>query len=89
MRCWVCLPLAVVMRMSEERWGFESFDCAPGLRLEAHERVAQLHYDNINKRLDRFEELLERLERRLWVAVYGVAAVVLAQAFKLVLMVTS
>jgi len=75
--------------MPEDRYGFESFDCAPGLRLEAHERVAQIHYDNINKRLDRFEELLERLERRLWLAVYGVVAVVLAQAFKSLILVTS
>lgn len=74
--------------MAEDRYGFESFDCAPGLRLAAHERVAEIHYDNINKRLDRLEELLERLERRLWLAVYGVVAVVLAQAFKSLLMVS-
>lgn len=75
--------------MAEDHWAFESFDCAPGLRLKAHERVSQIHYDNINKRLDRMEELLERLERRLWLAVYGVVAVVLAQTFKSLLMISS
>ncbi|MCR9126075.1 MAG: hypothetical protein NXH82_08095 [Rhodobacteraceae bacterium] len=61
------------------------FDCAPGLRLEAHERVSQIHYDNINRRLDRIEEMMERLERRMWLAVYGVAAAILSQALQSVL----
>lgn len=68
--------------MSEraDRYGFEAFDCAPALRLEAHERVAKLQFDGLGKRLDRIEELIERLERRLWLMVYGVVAVILAQA---------
>ncbi len=63
-----------------DRFAYEPFECAPGLRLAAHERVSQIHHENLNKRLDRLEELLERLEKRLWLAVYGVAAVILAQA---------
>lgn len=63
-----------------DRFGYEPFECAPGLRLAAHERVSQIHHENLNKRLDRLEELLERLEKRLWLTVYGVAAVILAQA---------
>jgi hypothetical protein len=34
-----------------ERYGFEAFDCAPALRLEAHERVATLQFEGISKRL--------------------------------------
>ena len=60
----------------------ERFECGPGIRLQAHERVAQVHFDHINTRLDKLEELMERLEKRLWLTVYGVAAVVLAQAFQ-------
>jgi hypothetical protein len=63
-----------------ERYGFEAFDCAPALRLEAHERVATLQFDGISKRLDRIESLIERLEKRLWLTVYGVVAVILAEA---------
>lgn len=63
------------------RAGFERFDCAPALRLEAHERVAALQFDSLNKRLDRIEALIERLEKRLWLTVYGVVGVILAQAF--------
>jgi hypothetical protein len=63
-----------------ERYGFEAFDCAPALRLEAHERVATLQFDGISKRLDRIESLIERLEKRLWLTVYGVVAAILAEA---------
>ena len=66
--------------MSDARPGFERFDCAPGLRLAAHEKVSQIHHDNLVRRLDRLEEMMERLERRLWLAVYGVVAVILGQA---------
>jgi len=34
------------------------------------------------ERLERMEAALERLERRLWLAVYGVVAAVLVQAFQ-------
>jgi len=49
------------------------------MRLQAHERVSAIHFDNLVKRLDRIELMMERLERRLWLAVYGVAAVILAK----------
>ncbi|CUH87442.1 hypothetical protein PH5382_01371 [Phaeobacter sp. CECT 5382] len=58
------------------------FDCAPGMRLSAHERVSQIQLDTLGRRQDRLEQMLERLERRLWLTVYGVAAVILAQAFQ-------
>ena len=65
-----------------ERYGFEAFDCAPALRLEAHERVAKLQFDGLSNRLDRIEALMERLEKRLWLTVYGVVAIILAQALQ-------
>jgi hypothetical protein len=36
----------------------------------------------LNERLARIEAVIERLERRLWLTVYGVAAVILAQVFE-------
>ena len=68
--------------MGEPRYGFEQFDCAPALRLEAQERVAKLQFDGLNRRLDKIEVLIERLEKRLWLTVYGVVGVILAQAFQ-------
>lgn len=57
----------------------ERFQCAPGMRLQAHEQVSSIHFKNLNERLDRIEAMMERLERRLWLAMYGVAAVILAK----------
>ncbi len=58
------------------------FECAPGLRLQAHERLSEVQFKGLHRRLDRIEEAMERLEKRLWLTVYGVVAVVLAQAFQ-------
>jgi hypothetical protein len=67
---------------------YKPFDCAPGLRLAAHERVCDIHHQNLNKRLDQIEEMMERLERRLWLTVYGVVAVILAETFQSILVTT-
>lgn len=71
--------------MIDGRGDQEPFACAPGLRLAAHERVSQIHNDNLNRRLDRLEAGMERLEKRLWIAVYGVAAMILGQAIQSIL----
>ncbi|MBV7393583.1 GTA head formation protein, RCAP_rcc01685 family [Mameliella sediminis] len=68
--------------MTELRSRHESFACAPGLRLEAHERVSKLQFDALTDRFQRLETLMERLERRLWLTVYGVAAAILADVFQ-------
>ena len=70
------------MRVSERGHGYDPFACALALKLEAHERVSRLQVDALNARLDRIEVLMERLEKRLWLTVYGVAGVILAQAFQ-------
>lgn len=66
----------------------ERFECAPGLKLQAHEKVSQIHHENLCRRLDRLEQVMERLEKRLWLTVYGVVAVILAQAVQSFLVVT-
>lgn len=73
--------------MSEEprRLGFDAYDCAPALRIEANERVTELQFRALNTRLDKIEMTMERLEKRLWLTVYGVVAVILAQAFQSIL----
>ena len=47
---------------------------------EAHEKLLQMQFEGIDGRLTRIELLMERLEKRLWLTVYGVAAVIIAQA---------
>lgn len=73
--------------MREQRLGFESFDCAPALRLEAHERVSKLHIEGLNRRIEKLEDVVEKLERRLWLAVYGVVGAIVAQALQSLLQV--
>ncbi|MCA0940627.1 hypothetical protein LCM08_13725 [Salipiger pacificus] len=65
-----------------ERPSYEPFACAPALRLEAHERLSALQIAALEDRLARLELMLERLEKRFWLAVYGVAAGLLAQALQ-------
>ncbi|PJE27109.1 hypothetical protein SAMN06297129_3170 [Pseudooceanicola antarcticus] len=65
--------------------GYEEFQCGPALRLDAHERLSGLQIEALNARIDRIEQLLERLEKRLWLIVFGVVGVVLAEAFQSVI----
>jgi len=60
----------------------EIFECGPSLRLEAQERLVALQFSQLNAQLYRLEETMHRLERRLWLTVYGVVGVILAKAFQ-------
>lgn len=59
------------------RFLYDSFDLAQA-RIEAQEQVEQERRAGLEYRLGRIEATLERLEKRLWLTVYGVAAGVLA-----------
>ena len=63
---------------SGSRFLYDSFDAATA-RIEANERVTALQFEALSQRLARIEAMIERLEKRLWLAVYGVVGVVLAQ----------
>ena len=58
------------------RFLYDSFDLAQA-RIDAQERVESERRAGMEYRLTKIEEELERLEKRLWLAVYGVAAGVL------------
>ena len=60
------------------RYLYDSFDAAHA-RIEANERVAEERWSALEYRLRRIDEMLERLERRLWLTVYGVLGAILAQ----------
>ena len=77
--------------MSEDtgqRYGFEAFECAPALRLQAHEKVAALQFAHLNGRLDKIEEMMARLKKRLWLALFWMIAAILTQTLQQVLSVT-
>lgn len=60
------------------RFVYDSFDAAAA-RIEANERVAEERWTALEYRLGQIDAVLERLEKRIWVGVYGVAAFLLAQ----------
>jgi hypothetical protein len=63
---------------SGSRYLYAPFDAA-NARIEANERVQDERWQALSFRLEAIEAALERLERRLWLAVFGVVSVVLAQ----------
>jgi hypothetical protein len=60
------------------RYLYDSFDAAAA-RIEANERVHEERWSGLEYRLGQIEGALDRLEKRIWVGVYGVAAFLLAQ----------
>ncbi|MFO7920990.1 hypothetical protein DZD18_08475 [Rhodobacteraceae bacterium W635] len=70
------------------RFLYAPFDAA-NARIEANERVAEERWQALEFRLNAIETALERLERRLWLAVFGVVSVVLAQAIKEIVQMSS
>ena len=61
------------------RYLYAPFDAASA-RIDANERVLEERWQALSVRLERIEVALERLERRLWVAVFGMVSVVLAES---------
>ncbi|SLN21649.1 hypothetical protein PSA7680_00811 [Pseudoruegeria aquimaris] len=64
---------------SGSRFLYDSFDAASA-RIEANERLTEMQFGVLEGQLQRIEGMIERLERRVWMTVYGVAGVILAQA---------
>lgn len=60
------------------RFLYDSFDAAQA-RIDAHERVMDARWSGLDYRLGQIDAVLERLERRIWLGVYGVAAFLLTQ----------
>lgn len=71
-------------RAGGSRYLYEPFDMAAA-RIETHERVTEERWAGLERRLLGIEAMLERLEKRLWLAVYGVVGFVLTQGVMAVL----
>ncbi|MFO1139535.1 MAG: hypothetical protein U1E41_10725 [Paracoccus sp. (in: a-proteobacteria)] len=54
-------------------------------RFDTQERIMALQFGQVERRLERIEAMIEGLERRLWMTVYGVVAVILTQAVQSIL----
>ena len=60
------------------RFLLEGFDAAHA-RIEANERVMDERWAALDYRLAQIDAALERLEKRIWLGVFGVVAFLLAQ----------
>ena len=67
------------------RYLFDSFDPATA-RIEANERVADERWAALDYRLEQIDSVLERLEKRIWLGVFGVAAFLLSQMAEAIIM---
>ena len=74
--------VAVVLALAV---GFTLFIPAALADEDGQERVMALQFGAVDKRLERIEALIEGLERRLWMTVYGVVGVILTQAVQSIL----
>ena len=70
--------------MSGSRFLYDSFDAASA-RIDAHERVMEERWTALEFRLAQIDGALERLEKRIWLGVYGVTAFLLAQGAEAVI----
>ena len=66
------------------RFLYEPFD-ATAAKIETVEKVDEERWRGLERRLNGIEAMLERLEKRLWLAVYGVVAVILTQGIQSIL----
>ena len=60
------------------RFLYDSFDVASA-KIEANERVSQERWQALEYRLGLIDSALDRLEKRIWLGVYGVAVFLLSQ----------
>jgi hypothetical protein len=66
------------------RFLYDSFDAASA-RIEANERVAEERWAALTYRLVQIETTLERLEKRIWLGVCGVAVFLLTQGAEMLI----
>jgi hypothetical protein len=59
------------------RFLYEPFDVASA-RLDVNERIAEERWAQLERRLNHIEATLDRLEKRMWLAAYGAASLILA-----------
>jgi hypothetical protein len=65
-----------VVRGGGSRFLYEPFDVTSA-RIEVNERIAEERWQQLERRLGHIEVTLDRLESRIWIAVYGAAALIL------------
>jgi hypothetical protein len=65
------------VRGGGSRFLYEPFDAAAA-RIDVNERIQEERWAQLERRLNQIEVGIDRLERRIWLAVYGAASLILA-----------
>ncbi len=73
------------MAAGGSRYLKEPFECAHEHRIDATERIMTLQFETVEKRLERIEAMVQGVEKRMWMTVFGVVGVILSQAVQSVL----
>ena len=60
----------------------QPFDYAHEMRVEAIDRIMALQFEVMEKRLERIELMVQNIERRIWVAVFGMVGVVVTELLR-------
>ena len=68
---------AAAARGGGSRFLYEPFDAAAA-RIEVNVRIQEERWAHLERRLGQIEQGIDRLEKRIWVAVYGAASLILA-----------
>lgn len=71
-------------KSSGSRFLYAPFDAAAA-RIDANERVLEERWNALTFRLEGIEAALQRLEKRLWIALFGMMTVILAELLHQVL----
>lgn len=66
------------VRGGGSRFLYEPFDVTSA-RLDVNERILEERWTQLERRLNHIEVMLDRLEKRVWIAVYGAASLILAE----------
>lgn len=66
------------VRDGGSRFLYEPFD-ATAARLDVSERLLEERWTQLERRLNQIEVMLDRLESRVWLAVYGAASLIFAE----------
>ena len=69
--------MAPGVRGGGSRFLYEPFDAASA-RIDVNERIQEERWSQLERRLNQIEVALDRLEQRIWLAVYGAASLILA-----------
>lgn len=63
----------------------QPFDYAQDLRVEAAERIMEMQFATVEKRLERIEQMIQGVEKRMWMTVFGMVGVMLTQGVQSIL----